>query len=403
VSQARIGWDPGATILLSLLTVAFAIGNRPWLCGASFLLALVAHPTNVFLAPTVATQWWPAILETYRTLSPRVRRRIVWSAALVIPPAGVILWNAARTAAHAGLLPSVELVAERVTLPSSWYALGAGLTSLFSGVTSATAIAGPPPSGLRLVANAIVLTAFALAALGCWWSRHGVAAARMVRLAGGLAVSIVAFHVVAGSRALDPGAERYAMFLLIPVAVLCAAGLGYAGRAGSAAAVALCVALTAVLSIGYFLPLAREGGHGHSTYRTGPVEPKHAAFEFVNAHSRDARVVAVFAEDWWLYWPIRYLAWHERRMYIEMLGTNYGGWLVPPGGNPRGYEQPPDRVYAVVFQGGEYWTALRPDATSLFTANDPIGRPILEVMLVPPHAHARLRDPLPWSSRQGTE
>jgi hypothetical protein len=398
VSQARTGWDPSATVFLSLLTLAFAVGNRPWLCGASFLLALVAHPTNLFLAPAVATQWWPAILETYRGFSRRARRRILWTVALVLPPAGMIGWNAARTAAHAGFLPSLELVAERLTGPSAWYALGVGLTSLFSGVTSAAAIAGQPPTGLRLVANTIVLTAFAMAAVGCWRSTDGVFAPRMARLAGGLVVSIVAFHVVAGSRALEPGTERYAMFLLAPLAMLCSAGLGWLGRAGSAAGAMLCGMLAVVLSLGYFLPLASEGGRGHAIYRTGRVEPKLAAFEFANAHSRDAQVVAVFAEDWWLYWPIRYLAWHERRMHVEMLG-DYDRWLVPPGGDPRRYERPPDRVYAVVFHGGEYWAPLRTEGTPLFTANDPIGRPIIDVIEVPPSAFARLRVPMPWQSR----
>ena len=395
VSQSRIGWDPGATIFLSLLTVAFAVGNRPWLCGASFVVALVAHPTNMFLAPTVATQWWPAVRDAYRSLSPRARRRILWTAALLVAPAAVIGWSVARTAAHAGFLPSVELVAERLTFPSAWYGLGLGLQGLFSGVTSAEAIAGQPPLALRLVAHAIVLTAFALAALGCFRSRDHVSAPRMVRLASGLAVSIVAFHVVAGARALEPGAERYAMFLLIPMATLCAAGLGLAGRSGTAAATALSATLAAVLSSGYFLPLATEGGHGHSTYRTGSVEPKLAAFEFASAHSRDAQVVAVFAEEWWLYWPIRYLAWHERRMHVEMLG-DYGRWLVPPGGTPRRYPRPPDRVYAVVFHGGARWTALQTEGTSLFTANDSIGRPILDVILVLPDSLERLQAPIPW-------
>jgi hypothetical protein len=397
VSQARIGWDPSATMFLSLLTVSLAVSNRPWLCGASFLLALIAHPTNMFLAPIVAMQWWPAILETYRGLSASARRRILWAAALATPPAAILGWGAARTAAHAGFLPSVELVTERVTLPSSWFALGVGVTSLLSGVTSAAAIAGQPPPGLRVVANAAVVAAFAVAAAGYWRSRAVGHAPRMARLAGGLVLSIVAFHIVAGARAFEPGAERYAMFLVVPSAMLCAAGLGWLGRPGSIAGAMLCAALAAMLSFGYFLPLVREGGTSHSTYRTGAVEPKLAAFEFVNAHSRDAQVVVVFAEDWWLYWPIRYLAWHERRIHVEMLGK-YGSWLVPPGASPRRYERPPDRVYAVVFRGGEYGTALKSASAPLFTAMDPLGRPILDVIAVPPSAFAQLRVPTPWPS-----
>lgn len=398
VSQARLGWDPSATILLSLLTVAFVIDNRRWRSGLSFLLSLIVHPTNIFLAPIVATQWGPTIIDWYLASSRPVRRRMFTVVAVVLTAAGVVGLYAARAAAHAGLLPSIELVTERLTTAAAWYALGLGVVSLFSGVTSAT-IAGPPPRYLLVGANVIVLLAFALTWIGCWRARHQVVATRMAWLVGGLVVSIISFHVVGGPRALEAGSERYAMFLVVPLTVICATGLGSLGRGGAATGAVLCGTLATVLTFGYFLPLATKGGLGHSTYRTGPVEPKLAVFDFVNAHSRDAEVVVVLAEDWWLYWPIRYLAWHERRLFVEMLGNTYDRWLVPPGGAKRQYPRPPDRAYAVVFHRGEYWHLLRKAGPTLFTANDPSGQPILDVLLVPAGAYMELRVQAPRQSR----
>lgn len=397
VSQARLGWDPSATLLLSLLTVAFVIDNRRWRSVGSFLLALMAHPTNVFLAPIVATQWGPTMLDWYRTSATQVRRRAVAIAFLVAATAGIAGLFAARAAAHAGFLPSIELVMERLTAPSAWYALTLGLTNLFSGATSA-AIAGPPPVYLQVAVNVIVVAAFAVAGIGYWRAGREAVGTQMVWLAGGLLVSIISFHVVGGPRALEAGSERYAMFLVTPMAILCVRALAVLGRGGFATGAVLCAALGVMLTFGYFLPLTREGGHGHSTYRTGAVEPKLSAFEFINADSRNVEVVAVFAEDWWLYWPIRYLAWHERRLHVEMLGQ-YERWLVPPGGARRLYPRPPDRVYAVVFRGSDHWRALQKDAPTLFTAHDPIGRPILDVMLVPSDAYSHLRVETPWQPR----
>lgn len=395
VSQARLGWDPSATILVSLLTVAFVIDHRRWRSVAAFLLSLVVHPTNIFLAPIVATQWCPAIIDWYRSSTGRVRRRMLTMVSIALAVAGVVGLQAARRAAHAGFLPSIELVTERLTTAPAWYSLGAGVVSLLSGATSA-AIAGPPPRYLSLGANLIVLLAIVCACIGYWRARHDVVAKRMAWLAAGFVASIISFHVVGGPRALEPGSERYAMFLVVPLTIVCAGGLGLLNRKGWAIGGVLCGALAAVLTCGYFLPLMTEGGR-HGAFRTGPIEPKLAAFEFVNADSRGAEVVAVFAEDWWLYWPIRYLAWHERRLYVEMLGDTYDKWLVPPGGTERQYPRMPDRAYAIVFRGSAFWLALQNDGTTLFTAHDPADRPIIDVIRVPAgavsllRAHAHLR------------
>ena len=397
VSQARFGWDPSATILLSLLTVAFTLDNRRWLSVTSFLLSLIAHPTNIFLAPIVAAQWGPQVVEYYRSCSAAARRRIWTIVAIVLPVTAGMALYVARILAHAGFLPSVELVIERLTSPLLWYAFGLGMISLFSGATS-TAIAGTPPPALSLIANLLVVVSFVLASVGYWSTRREVGTARAMWFIAGLVVSIVSFHVVAGPRALEPGTERYAMFLVVPLAIFCAWGLDALGTIAYTAGAVLCGLLAVVLTFGYFQPLVAEGGHGPSFYRTGPIEPKLAAFDFVNAHSRDVELAAVFAEDWWLYWPIRYLAWHERRLHVEMLG-HYDRWLVPPGGARRQYARPPDRVYAVVFHGTEYAQALVTSGTTLFSATDPLGRPILDVVLVPADAYADLRVAIPWSSR----
>jgi hypothetical protein len=397
VSQARFGWDPSATIVLSLLAVAFAIARRPSLTVASFLLALVAHTTNIFLAPVLASQWGPALLGWYQRSTARLRIVMLILIAAVLLLAFPFGLNFARNAAHAGFLPSIELVTERLTAPSAWYSLWLGVVSLFSGVTTAM-IAGLPPAALQIGANVIISLVLAIAFMVAWRGGYQTPAWRAGWFGAGLVASIVSFHVVAGQRGLEAGTERYAMFLVVPLSLLAASGLASLGRTGIATALALYGTLVAVLTFGYFKPLVSQGGHGHSTYRTGAVEPKLAAFEFVKAHSRDAEVVALFAEDWWLYWPTRYLAWHDRRLHVEMLG-GYERWLVPPGGRPRPYEQAPDRVYAVVFAGGEYWDALRGQATTLFSAADPLGRPIVHVMLVPPDAYAHLGVHLPWQSR----
>ena len=139
-----------------------------------------------------------------------------------------------------------------------------------------------------------------------------------------------------------------------------------------------------VLAGGYFWPLSSRGGDAHVTFRTGVVEPKAAAYEFIRTRTAAEPAVTVLADDWWLYWPMRYLALPERqRIFVEMLGIAppvYPPGVVPP--RPTG----PTKTFAVVFAEGVAWHRLR-SAKPVFTASDPLGRAIVHVLELPDGVH----------------
>jgi hypothetical protein len=151
----------------------------------------------------------------------------------------------------------------------------------------------------------------------------------------------------------------------------------------STGAIALTAYAFAALTIGsYFVPLVFRGGDARAGLRTGTVEPKVAAFDFLVADAGSAEVVEVISDDWYLYWPMRYLAGQDPRFHVELTpGANAPGGLYPPGVVAPPYPHPPDRIYALVFDNGGGWRRLREGgATSAFTAVDSIGRPILHVV-----------------------
>ena len=114
------------------------------------------------------------------------------------------------------------------------------------------------------------------------------------------------------------------------------------------------------------------------------MEPKLAAYDAIHADSAGAAVVSVVAEDWWLYWPLRYFAGGDSRIHVDLMpGANAPGGLYPAGAGPPPSPRRSDRNYAVVFDGSEAWAGLRSSNRTVFTAFDPLQRPILHVVALP--------------------
>jgi hypothetical protein len=385
VGYSRIGWDPSGTPFMAVLALGCALHNRPGWALTALAAGWLVHPTNVFLAPAVAGAWAPHAVDRVRSSSAASRRR-AWRAAAVVAVLAVplVAWLLMRIAANPETpLPPVRVALERLVSPVLWAARAWDALGLVSGVTTASYIAGPlPPLAARAIPAlwAMVCGACVLA---------GWRALRSARHAGwllaGTAASFAAFHIVAGPSAMQAGFERYALSLYVPLVIGFGIAIDAAWRtrpvAGASAATAIGVLSAAVLAGGYFYPLAATGGEGAATYRTGHVEPKAAAFDFIAADAADAAAVTVVAEDWWLYWTLRYFAGPGGPIHVEPApGADIPGGVRPPGASPARIP-PAERTYAVAWAGSN-WPRTLTSEPPVFTAADPIGRPILAVYRV---------------------
>jgi hypothetical protein len=401
VIQSRFGWDPSGTVLFTLIAIAMALRDRPILAGLGALAAYAVHPTNVFVAPMMAGAWGPHAWRRFTAASPRARTAIVAAVAVATLVAIPIALGMARSAANRDLLPSIEMVIGRVTTPSLWIETLGGLVRVASGVTSIEGIAGPVNAGLALVSLALLGAALLMSLL------PSAASAAKPRpqwgpwLWMGVVAGAIVFHVVAGPRAIQPSAERYALAFVVPFVLLWALGLNHVWRVSHIGGAALTVltgaVLLAVLISGYFVPLGR-GDAAHVAYRTGLAEPKEAAFRFIQQSSAGAASVVIFAEEWWLYWPLRYLATTERgRIRVEQIEPERLMLRHPDSPAPR-YERAPDLVYAVIFAGGPHEAKAAAIAPPAFTASDTSGRPILSVVPLPPDRVDAVVGRIPWSA-----
>lgn len=382
VSYARLGWDPSGGPLMTLLAIGFALLDRPWLALMGVAAAWLVHPTNIFIAPIVAAAWAPLAIQRWRTSTVIVRARLLrLGIAITVVGIPVVAWVLSRIAANPNTsLPSISMVIDRVTSPELWAARAWGFVNLLSGVSPVAHIAGPLPPAVERGANLFV-AGLTLAVLFA-----GQAAFRAHRharwLVAGIAIAFAGFHIVAMDVALTPTAERYGLFMLVPMIITLAVGIDALSSrrpaAGHAATGAVALFMVAMTVGGYFMPLWSRGGDAMTTYRTARTEPKRAAFDFIDADSRAAASVRIVADGWWLYWTLRYFAGAEGRIHVDVVpGSNMPGGTHPVGAAIRPFPSP-QRTYWVAFAGG---AVPSQDAQSVYTATDPAGRPILHVYL----------------------
>ena len=401
IAYSRISWEPSETVFFSLLVLGLAARGRIAAALFAFACSLLAHPTNVFLFPILAGTLWSARKPRLRVITPASILAFV-----TVMGVGLYLSKAVLVQgpgiARGIILPHRTEVWTRAVDPQLWMATIRGIVRLLTGVTTSQSIAGPLPSGVEMT---IELAGFVLILLpiGCALLSLRKESARrpLLGIALGFVLTAVAFHLLAGPRAIASPHERYALVFVVSACVLIALLIEAVGRTRQWIAAFFATAWTAlnlyVFVAGYAVPFLRGGGNGHITYRTGSVEPKKAVFDFVLSELDQKETAAVLADSWWSYWPLRYLATAEsNRIQIEPGGFRHPP-VVPPGAEPSALSRPPSRGFAVAFTDSSPLTI--PDSgREMFVAKDPRGSPILHVFeLRPATEHQALSGRAPAS------
>ena len=324
IAHSRICQDPsqsvfwtGLVVYLALLGVKDRRAAWRWLAGALVLfpVALWTHPTNVFVAPFLLLPI-VAALGARVPDSPRARIGLAIATAFALGAGLIVAWLAFASAARA--YPSLDkpwlsLAAARLADGSQWLEFAANNVRLFNGITVYHYFSGARPWALPydagvVLAAVLVLCGFVLAAA----RRRSALDAGLI---AGCAGTWLLFYAFAGPQALRPHAERWGLCLLVPASLVLARGAGAwiehvprlrwvsIGTASLAAA-----ALLGSFYVNYFRAFATTGGRSHLTYVTAPIEPKQQALIHILGRSAGSARVEIATRQWWLYWPIAYLA-----------------------------------------------------------------------------------------------
>ncbi len=327
VIYSRLAWDASQSLLVCLPAIYWplrAIGDRErrmrWsLLGLmSLVLAIIVHPTNLFIAPmtivALSAAWW-SDLANFRRIASDHRILI---GALFTAGAALVAWTIP-------LSDRIAAIGARLTSPADYGAFLLNVERLFSGSSVYEYIAGTPEilTGHQRSWGTLGLdlgvTAIAIAIGARLYRRLSLQILNEVCLLTGWLIGLAAFFVMAGPAALAPDFERYGIWIVAPGAILAALAF-YSGpkprarleHTGGLVGAAICWLLLLGTQQNFFAFIYETGGRSHPTFHTANVEPKETAIAYIarqSAQSTDATTIV--ASQWWNYWPLKYLSYRQ--------------------------------------------------------------------------------------------
>jgi hypothetical protein len=340
IAYSRFAWDASQSLLFTLPVVYAGVlaqreprapGNGQSLPGArsrqrwtwiglfSLAAALIVHPCNLFVAPFLVIQlaaaWQDHVAVWWR--SPAVRR-------LGLPLFVVLGVVLAR--------PVLPRVATNIGAIENYTAFVQRFGDLFTGATVYEYISGTlipdrdsATSATRITLESLGIVIAGLAAFALFKSIRRGKSALDLWLVVGWTASVVGFFAVAGPTAISPHFERYAICLVAPTVLLLGRALDWWMRPTTQFSVATVPLLLVVgafmlstFKAQYFHEFKQYGGRSHLTFRTAAVEPKQQVMDVI-ARERDADMpLLIQTSEWWLYWPLQYLAYAHDEVKVEL-------------------------------------------------------------------------------------
>ena len=342
IAYSRFAWDASQSLAATLPVLYFSLaavrfprhGGRMLIAAAAAqIVAFWVHPTNILICPAIAAAAiaaapWREFRR--RGIGNLLRRRTTWGAALL----GILIAAAAVPWLHGSAFPRaaqrMAQVQQLFNVPNM-VRCAALYPRLLTGESIYRYIPGthswllwPAVEDTNHWGIDVILVWGCLAAAVAilWPQRDAEHAAPDRVLLSAWALVLAAFLMLAGTPALTPGYERFALSLVAPTILLAARGAARLAAKSPAWNVAVPLAATilgwtllADFQRHYFDFQEQTGGNSHLAFRTGPIEPKHAALASI-LRQRVAGDVWIVAGQWWNYWPLRYLAAAEPGLHV---------------------------------------------------------------------------------------
>ncbi len=331
IAYSRFFWEPSQSPLVCAAWLWAAFACRPVLTGLMGGLAVLIHPTNIFLAPLAVLPYSERMLSWVRS------RKLATGQSQVLP---LLRHMVAMTAPILSVVAVLEFLYHgNSPAAGAWHGVRARLfdlhalgdfcrhyPGLLTGSTVYAYIVGNVGESVLSIHRWLYVLVFAAPVLaGALILRK-----RLALLAGSLAAAVLVFYLVAGPNALVPNSERYALWMTMPhclVAVLAwheiSQRIGWPSLA-KVVALAVSVALLSTFYVSYFVRLRTQNSVTENAFVTGPVEPKLRAFREIISTRDSSRTTEIYAEDWWTYWAIKYLSLgHKTQLFVTIPNHNW--------------------------------------------------------------------------------
>lgn len=356
IGYSRFGWDQSQAVLVSVIVIYFAL-KQNWL-GLSLAIAaaLIIHPTNIFLIPFVLAPLIARFIIKFplKNLLHLLAKKRVY---LLLSMSGFLLIFALaitlpKTQSLLGNITIERLL--RFTQTFSLFFIYYG--QLLSGVTIYRYIVGPDSSFIWLLHDIIFWSLFLVVAILGTRKLVKTRQGNFLALVLGLVGTLVIFYFVAHLKSITPDYSRYAICLIMPSIVVFAILINSISQAyqkpwlSIGVTIVICWLLLGSFQTNYFNAIKTTGGLSALAFRTASIEPKQQAFSIIRENAKADKSVIIIAEDWWLYWPLRYLAISDQRISIDNVVSRKN--RLPRLTPAEFYARINQGAYAVGFAGG---------------------------------------------------
>lgn len=352
IAYSRFSWDPAQSLLATAVVVYLAamatagaweargaaepaavdqrMRNHLLLGAAALAIAILVHPTNLFLAPLLVmpllVRWHRELLAFCRPRPVSTAKVACWAAALAafaVIAIGGQHWfvRAARRLAQPGDVATFATLYVQLL----W---GVSCFRFLAGSCQGDALSGNLFDLAGLILGGALVVMVAVYSLK---QRPRVE----ITLAAGYAIGLVGFFLIGGPSAMAPHFERYAIWMIAPAVLLASrAMVWWAARTGPSfwyLTSAIAWLWLVVFGQQYFGFIQQTGGQSHRAMRTAEVEPKLAAWQAIvgTLHRHDANAAEaagptlVATTEYWIETPLQYLG--GRRDDVQVLWWDGNG------------------------------------------------------------------------------
>jgi len=332
IAHSRICQDPSQSVFWSGIAIYLSLlgyAEKRMRYGAAailvFPIVLWTHPTNVFIAPFLVLPFVPAMRARWPAAA-RARVILFLAGAVLIVLAGLttlaVVQHLAGTIDYLNR-PWLSNAAARMIDGRQWFEFAANGARLLNGVTVYHYFSGARPWTPPYDAAVVIIVGVALwGLLRRFRGAHGSLDAALILATAG---TWLGFYAFAGPQALMPHFERWGLCLIVPATLVLARGASVWIESSPKMRWPAVAAATLVVScwlttfyVNYFREFATSGGRSHLTYVTAGTEPKQQVLERILGQATGPAGIVVLAQQWWLYWPIRYLASEHPNVSVDM-------------------------------------------------------------------------------------
>ncbi len=329
LGQSRLGWDPSQSALACFLVWMAAARARWGWATIAFCWAMTVHPTNIFLLPVIlAGPAFGRMADYMRGVGARILLR---DAVLTVLGMGLVFallhYTTGDVISVANDTHGAKRRLDGIANSNYWSDYWRSAVHFLSGVTYYEYVTGVVPSSVKALHTLWIRFLLVPTLLGGFLVALFQARTRELGAFLGLGAAFTLFYIRAGTNGFIPGDDRYAQWLLVPVAILFCWSLKVVLELAPRAMrlypwILGAFAAFHVVSFGIFFlnDLTTYGGaRSHSTFKTGPVEPKVAAMEWIRANSppRADQPVEILTPDFWIQQPMRYLVGLDRSYRVR--------------------------------------------------------------------------------------